>query len=71
MLMDTLNVTRKGQKMLVSELLVLFPKVNLFRISGGFSGTTTYKTRKEIAYDCREVVCLDVDCSRELIVYVR
>lgn len=71
MLMDTLNVTRKGQKMLVSELLDLFPKVNLFRISGGFSGATTYKNRKEIAYDCREVVSLDVDCSRELIVYVR
>lgn len=57
--------------MLVSELLVLFPKVNLFRISGGFSCPTNYKNRKEITYDYREVVCCDVDCSRELIVYVR
>lgn len=57
--------------MLVNELLVLFPKVNLFRIYGGFSCSTNYKNREEIEYDFREIVCLDVDCSRELIVYVR
>lgn len=45
-----LSVTRKGEKMLVSELLVLFPKVNIFRISGGFSCPTNYKNRKEISY---------------------